>query len=311
VIFGGTLFFVARAVWQNWQAVINIQLTATTWAYLCMALGITLLAHIWSGWVWSWILAACNQPSSGVWSVQVYLQTNIAKYLPGNIWHFYGRIRAVQSLGIATDTAILSVVIEPVLMAVAALALALLSGLQLGNDWTLAALAGLLIGLHPRVLNPLLTRLGRAKGRLQGALTLRQYPWKPLIGELGFLGLRNLGFLLTVLALQPLTHAQVPVLVGAFSLAWLLGLVIPGAPGGLGVFEATAIALLENTFEPGLILSSVAFYRLISTLAEVGGAGLAWLDERTTQPIQARLSQPDRSEPSLEPIVPTPEGPHH
>jgi glycosyltransferase 2 family protein len=63
-------------------------------------------------------------------------------------------------------------------------------------------------------------------------------------------------------------------------LAWLLGLILPGAPGGLGVFEATALALLDNTFSSGLILSSVAVYRVISILAEAGGAGLAVLDER-------------------------------
>jgi uncharacterized membrane protein YbhN (UPF0104 family) len=48
----------------------------------------------------------------------------------------------------------------------------------------------------------------------------------------------------------------------------------------LGVFEATAIALLGNRFSPAIIVSSVALYRFISILAEAIGAGLAWLDER-------------------------------
>ncbi len=41
-------------------------------------------------------------------------------------------------------------------------------------------------------------------------------------------------------------------------------IVVSGAPGSVGVFEATALALLEPKFSPGIVLSAVAFYRLIS-----------------------------------------------
>ncbi len=59
------------------------------------------------------------------------------------------------------------------------------------------------------------------------------------------------------------------------------------------MFEGTAIALLNQSFPTGVLLSIVALFRFISILAEVTGAGLAWLDERyrisenkieTTQP---------------------------
>ena len=45
------------------------------------------------------------------------------------------------------------------------------------------------------------------------------------------------------------------------------------------MFEATAIALLGQQFSPGLILSVVALYRLISILAESIGAGFAYLQK--------------------------------
>lgn len=71
---------------------------------------------------------------------------------------------------------------------------------------------------------------------------------------------------------------QMPLIVGAFSLAWVLGLVVPGAPGGVGVFEGVAIALLQVSLTPERILGAVAAYRLISTLAEVLGAAVgAWM----------------------------------
>jgi glycosyltransferase 2 family protein len=61
-----------------------------------------------------------------------------------------------------------------------------------------------------------------------------------------------------------------------------LGLITPGTPGGLGVLEVTAIALLESYFSPGLILTVVALNRIVSILAEAAGAALAWLYKRWT-----------------------------
>jgi uncharacterized membrane protein YbhN (UPF0104 family) len=81
-------------------------------------------------------------------------------------------------------------------------------------------------------------------------------------------------------ALFSVKLSQIPLLFGAFSFAWVLGLVVPGAPGGLGVFEATAIALLQHRFPAALVISAIALYRLISILAETAGAALASLDER-------------------------------
>jgi uncharacterized membrane protein YbhN (UPF0104 family) len=81
-------------------------------------------------------------------------------------------------------------------------------------------------------------------------------------------------------------------LVGAFSLGWLLGLVIPGAPGGLGVFEATVLAVLTPQFPAAIVLGVVALYRLNSTLAEVLAAGLAVLDERWNAAIERRANAP-------------------
>jgi hypothetical protein len=77
----------------------------------------------------------------------------------------------------------------------------------------------------------------------------------------------------------------------AFSLAWLLGLVVPGAPGGLGIFEATAIALLDRFFSPGSLLAIVALYRLVSVTSEALGAILAWLDQKRS----FKLNYPGKS----------------
>ncbi|MFM7424611.1 MAG: UPF0104 family protein [Elainella sp.] len=291
VIVGATLFFIGTVLRQNWAEVRELRLAEPGW--LGLGLVVTLVAHIWAGWAWGGILAHLGQPVSGLWSTGVYLRTNVAKYLPGNVWHLYGRVVAAKQAGVSTSAATLSVLLEPLLMAAAALMIALTSARQ-NQLLQLACLLLVLAMIHPRVLNPLLGWAGRLKqsatsadstgtagstGSAQSAqpsepLQVKRYPVWPLLREIGFVGLRGLGFVLTVWALQPVEASQIPSLISAFSLAWVLGLVIPGAPGGIGVFEATALALLDRQFPASLILGSVALYRLISLLAEVSGAGL-------------------------------------
>lgn len=291
VILGGTLFFLLKAFKDHWREVAGIRIDGSGWTMLAIALIITLLAHTWSGWVWTWILQMFKQPLRQGWALQVYLKTNIAKYLPGNIWHFYGRISAVTSAGGSVGAASISVLLEPLLMAAAALVIALSSsGLGLvttasdPRTWGLQilSLAVVLLGIHPQVLNLVIQRLSRSKGNLTDTTSfqIERYPFLPLLGELGFLGLRGTGFLFTLLALTPVNLNQVPQLLSGFSFAWLMGLIVPGAPGGLGVFEATAIALLNHQFSTGLILTVVALFRLVSILAEVLAAGIAVLSER-------------------------------
>jgi uncharacterized membrane protein YbhN (UPF0104 family) len=48
----------------------------------------------------------------------------------------------------------------------------------------------------------------------------------------------------------------------------------------MGVFEATALALLSDRFSTGIILSAVALYRIINILADVSGAFLAKVDRQ-------------------------------
>lgn len=303
-----TLGFILHTLRLNWQQVLTLRFGHYAIAQLLLALGFTLSAHIWSGWVWYGILRLLNAPIAPSPAVIAYLTTNLSKYLPGNVWHYVGRIQFLRSSGTPTGVAITGVVLEPLLMAVAALAIVLITlpstVLQIG------ILVAVLIAVHPKILNPLLKRLATAKLKQSEVATesippipeLNQYPIRPLLGELGFVILRGLGFLLCFAALSSLGMQDVWTLMGAFSLAWLLGLIVPGAPGGLGVFEATALAVLTPQFPAAIVLGVVALYRLNGTLAEVLGAGLAILDDRWNahkDAPNALLKKSDEKEPTL------------
>ncbi|MBE9013472.1 flippase-like domain-containing protein [Pseudanabaenaceae cyanobacterium LEGE 13415] len=270
LVLAAVVFFLLRSLQTHWQEVTQLRISAAGVACLAIALGVTLFAHIFAGFVWSWILRFLSYPVSGSWGAQTYLKTNIAKYLPGNVWHFYGRINAAKQQGIPVTSATLSVLLESLLMAAAACFFAMV-GFRSWMQFGIAIV--ILIGIHPIVLNLALKRLQKSN-----PVQINQYPFLPLMGEMGFLALRAIGFALTFLALRPISGSELPLLFSGFVWAWLLGFIIPGLPGGVGVFEAIAVAVLSQAFSSGQVLGAVALYRLINTVAEGMGAGLAAID---------------------------------
>jgi uncharacterized membrane protein YbhN (UPF0104 family) len=289
ILWGLIGLFLLRAVGQHWIPLTHIDM-AQHWGSLLGAGGITLVAHAWGGWVWGWILRAFGEGSiSNRWSMGVYLQTTVAKYLPGNVWHFVGRVRAAQRSGIPVEVGVLSVGLEAALMAVAAAVVGILHQIYWGG----LALVGLYL-LRPRLLNPLLRRLATFKQRtlkqkilkpetLTPDMTgsggygphLQHYPWGILGAEVGFVVLRGLGFGILLADLVPLGWSQWLTVMGSFGLAWGAGLIVPGAPGGIGVFETGILLLLDGSISSPELIVATGLYRLVSIGAEGLGALMA------------------------------------
>jgi glycosyltransferase 2 family protein len=297
VLITAILWFLGQAIWRNWQTVAAVRITSAGWGWLGAALVISLLAHTVAGGVWAEILRTLGHPVPAAWGAKTYLTTNLAKYLPGNVWHFYGRFNACKTRSIPSGASLLSILLEPLLMLAAALIIAI--GLtpwhqaQTAPLWIqlLAAwgLTTILLGLKPQILNRLLQKVGGAKRQKlaippQDIPQIQTYPIKPLLGELLFLGLRGAGFIFTWQSIHTLSPNQLPSIYSGFSLAWLLGLVIPGLPGGIGIFEAVILALLGMHLAAGELLVIVGLYRLVNTLAEAIGASLGYI-ANTKRPI--------------------------
>ncbi len=280
-----TAGFLLRALVVHWPEVAALSFRPFGPVYLGLAAVATFGAQVWVGMVWTWLLSAAGHPQPARWGAVTNLRTNVAKYLPGNVWHFYRRVRACQERQIPMGAAVLSIVLETVLIIVAAClwgsAAFPLSG------WHLVPILPLLVIIHPRWLNPILAKLALGKTKVFERLSaaepsasspppaptvLHHYPLLPLLGELGFVALRAAGFLGCLLALHDPSSAELPAIAGAFAIAWVAGMVVPGAPGGIGVFEATALGLLQNRVPPGVLFGAVAAYRLASIATEgLGG----------------------------------------
>jgi uncharacterized membrane protein YbhN (UPF0104 family) len=176
------------------------------------------------------------------------------------------------------------VLLDPLLMMIAALCLVPLGGLQ----WGLGLLAPFaLLLLRPCWLNPLLERLLRSKRAMLGPAEecssdapLLGSPWQPLLLELPFLLLRFAGFGCCVATFSSISSLGLGVWLAAFCLAWVVGLVVPGAPGGIGVFELVLLARLRGLIPEAELLAVLVSYRLISVGADLLAAAGAQIDQR-------------------------------
>ena len=54
-----------------------------------------------------------------------------------------------------------------------------------------------------------------------------------------------------------------------FCLSWAIGLVVPAAPGGIGVFEACFLFFVGKNIPQNIIFVSLIYFRLISTSADL------------------------------------------
>jgi glycosyltransferase 2 family protein len=286
--------FLLAALLGNARQLLQLSLDPQGWLWLLLGVGLSLLSLIANGLAWGVGLRWLGQQPRWAALVQLFLASNLRKYLPGGVWHLLARLRALTGSGVEVleqplpaAQALMAVLLDPLLMAVAALALVPLGGWQNG----LALLAPLpLLLLWPRWLQPLLRRLERQRARqlaiadplLEDASIqpLPGYPGLPLLAELGFVLLRFAGFACCVQAFDLAYALDWAGWLAGFAVAWTAGLVVPGAPGGLGVFEAVLLLRLADAVPEAPLLALAVSYRLITALADLIAAGSAQADAR-------------------------------
>lgn len=300
-----SLGFVMAALLSHGRQLRQYQLDPQGWLWLLLGVGCCLLSLVVSGLAWVVILRWLGLKPRATETVSLYIATNLRKFLPGGFWHLASRVQALRqpsaALGapVATATALLAVLIEPLLAATAALALVSLGGWQNGLGGLSLVPLALLV---PRWLNPLLQRLERSKASQLGVSPespdgaegapagdglapqrsgeVDRYPWAPLLAQLAFVLLRFAGFACCIWAFDLQVMVPWTIWLSGFALAWTFGLVVPGAPGGLGVFEAALLLRLSQTLPEPALLAVALSYRLVVTAADLLAAGLVGLDEK-------------------------------
>ncbi|MDP6197198.1 MAG: lysylphosphatidylglycerol synthase transmembrane domain-containing protein, partial [Prochlorococcaceae cyanobacterium ETNP18_MAG_17] len=270
-----SLAFVVVALVSHGAQLRQLSLSRLAFWWLALGVGISWLSLVVNAFAWRVLVGWLGHRPSEVSLVPLFLSSNLLKYLPGGIWHFVERMRVLRP-HMGAGPALASVLLEPLLMVVAALLwvpFGLLwvpfGGWQSGLAIACCVPTMLLI---PRWREPLLRRLERAKAKqldradvgLVGAVSPEalgsgrdDYPWSALAMEMVFVAVRFGGFWCCVMAFSLNPSLSMGEWLAGFALAWTVGLVVPAAPGGLGVFEATLLLRLGSGVPEAPLLAVV------------------------------------------------------
>ena len=217
--------------------------------------------------------------------LMVWGKANLAKYLPGNVMHFAGRqLLAARCGWPQAGTAAASLlevgflVLLPALLAGLALATTGDVALLGLSGWLGLVLVAAALGLTLALFGGRMARrLPPPLARLLARLTLPNpsavLP-AALYFSLFFIGMTLMTWWLYSTVSGTVEIAALPLLAGAFLASWLLGFVIPGAPGGIGVREGT-FALLGGLLLPGN--ESLVIVALAMRVVTLAGEGLLFL----------------------------------
>ncbi len=232
-----------------------------------------------NAYAWKYIIKWFGKEFTSNNLVSFYVLTNILKYIPGGIWHFVERFNFMKKKS-NPQIALYSTLIEPYFMLSGSFLLASL-GVIFSPLYFFLILP--LVFLNRKLIYLVLKRLGSLKGKVFEVLRLANskdqfekriniisfFPTRALLLEIGFVLSKFIGFFICLNTFYKDSTLNSIFLLVSFSLSWSLGLVIPSAPGGVGVFEACFLFFVGKNIPQNAILVSLVYFRVISTSADL------------------------------------------
>jgi len=247
---------------------------------LVASFAILLLLHFPLGAIcWQLLLRGLGQRLPVLRCLAIMTVTQLGKYAPGKVWFTLGRMSLAKREGISEDKTLVSVAIETgflllaaiLLFAVAVAVLLLRRAAVPPAAYAVFALIPLcLVVVYPPVLNRLLRSILPRLKRPVFALNL-SYP--QLLGLLGLYTsdwlVQGLGCFVLINSFYPLAPAHLPVLLGGYSISWILGFIFLIAPAGLGIREGIYTWILKLAMPETIAIISALITRIWMTTSEV------------------------------------------
>ena len=140
-----------------------------------------------------------------------------------------------------------------------------------------------MVFLNRKFIFLILKRLGSLKGKVFEVLKLANskdkfekrvniisfFPAKAFLFEIGFVLSKFIGFYICLYTFYANNNLNIIFLLVIFSLSWSLGLAVPAAPSGVGIFEACFLFFVGRNMPQNTILVSLIYFRIISTSADL------------------------------------------
>lgn len=234
-----------------------LDITAMGWVFITALSIIYGAANFFLASAWWRLLQHFQLPASLLQSIRIFGISQLAKYVPGNIFHLAGRQALGMAAGVMPGTLIKSMTWELCLLAVA--------GAQFG--WLILPL------FTPNLPEPislfvLLGSVALTASVLEsifGRYVVYSFLLQSLFMLISGVVFSALIFILT--GGEGLTVWHWLAIGGAYVAAWLVGFVTPGAPAGVGIRELVLLFMLNTIVGEKDLIMAILLGRLVT----VGG----------------------------------------
>ena len=247
--------------------------------YLSLSFLFCLFSILLNAYSWKYIVEWFGNEYKRNNIVSFYVLTNILKYVPGGIWHFVERFHFIRKMS-NHQIAFYSTLIEPYFMLSGAFLLASL-GVIFSPFYFFLILP--LVFLNRKLIYLVLKRLDLFKGKALNFLRLSKskdkfenkinirsfFPAKAFLLEICFILSKFIGFYICLNTFYQNNTLNIIFLLVIFSLSWSIGLIVPAAPSGVGIFEACLLFFIGRNIPQSAIIVCLIYFRIISTMADL------------------------------------------
>lgn len=252
--------FVTLAAHRSWNEIAQVSLSAGQWGIVVLLIPIYGGCLLMLGLGWHFLLQCVDAGTPGPGhSLRAHMTSQLAKYVPGNVFHLLGRHMIHRAAGLDQKRLLLAALLENVFMLAGATFVAI-ACLAIGGSGLLRQLA-------------MLAGVGLIVAAATALLCLRKrFAWS-LAPALGALGASVAAFAVmasVVVALAAMLGAQASWQLGAGGIvSWIAGFVTPGAPGGLGVREAVMVVIGGRSATVDQLVLLALLFRLVTFCGDV------------------------------------------
>lgn len=285
LLFSFAMFFTGMYVYSNWSELQGLDWNIQ-WCYLALAVLILWITLGLSVEFWRAVLVVFGVKLTYIQAWRIFHQPLLGKYIPGKLWTVLGLAYFANDEGVSYQIGGAAAALYQV-AALPGFSLAFLVTVPFWRPIppkfqivaSVVAALIVVIGMHPKILFPVLNFVLRKMGRPNIEVTINLFSFFGLfvIFNVVICLLYGVAFGVFVHSLTPLILGELPVLIGGFCLALLLSLISVFVPAGIGVREGTLLAILSQYFSPELAVIASIGSRLWFTAAEAGFVGVSWV----------------------------------
>jgi uncharacterized membrane protein YbhN (UPF0104 family) len=276
-----TLVGISVALYRLWPDV-TASLSSVGWAGLALSAVLALGFQMTGMLAWRTTLRELGSPVALPSAANIYLVSQLGKYLPGSVWAGVAMLRLGQDVAIPRARMGYSYLLSLAFSLMTGLAIGVPALIAYGGDYLPLAVATLtvlaVVLLWPRLLNAILdrglrlARRGSLEQPLRGSGIARIVLLYLLAWVLGGL---HLWVLCVAVDADPV-EALFPA-IAAFTVASTLGVIVVLAPAGAGVRDVLIALILSPITGAAAATAITVVSRATLTLLDLVGAGAGWL----------------------------------